>query len=63
MVHLSSAESLKKIIKEYQSTGKADVKKLPPTLSPEILFGINDDEKLEKIEELITIYRTDFEEH
>ena len=62
LVHLSSAESLKKIIKEYQNSGKADVKKLPPMITPEILFGISDEEKVTKLEELISIYRTDFEE-
>jgi hypothetical protein len=42
LVHLASAEKLKKIVRVYETQGKADVKNLPPTLSPEILFSIDE---------------------
>jgi len=60
--HLASAEKLKQIVKNYQSTGKADVKSIPAQLTPEILFGMPDGEKQGKIEEIISIYKADFEE-
>ena len=59
---LSSAEKLKKISKEYQATSKVAIKSLPPSLSPEILFGVPEFERASKFEELISGYRTDFEE-
>ena len=55
--HLASAEKLKQIVKNYQSTGKADVKSIPAQLTPDILFGMPEAEKLGKIEELVSIYR------
>lgn len=59
---LASAEKLKKLSKEYQATGSVSMKSLPPSLSPEILFGVPESERTSKFEELITGYRTDFEE-
>jgi hypothetical protein len=44
-------------VKNYQSTGKADVKSIPAQLTPDILFGMPEAEKLGKIEELVSIYR------
>ena len=59
---LSSAEKLKKLIKQYEQTGQAAVNLLPPSLSPDILFGTPDLERQEKFEELIADYRSTFEE-
>jgi hypothetical protein len=58
---LGFAEKMKKIVADYESTGRSEGS-LPPTLSPEILFGASESEIQAKFEELITSYKDDFED-
>jgi hypothetical protein len=39
---LESAEKMKRIVADYESTGTSQGGSLPPTLTPEILFGPSD---------------------